>query len=58
MSMLCRCTAGVSAVPHGYAQVGHRETGYTMGRSRSAGGGDVQHETLLFTAEGGIFTKP
>ena len=47
-------------MPRGYAHVGHRKTGYTMGETRSAGGGggEVQHETLMFTAEGSIFTKP
>ncbi len=58
VSMWRRCAAGVAAVPRGYAQVGHRKTGYTMGETRSAGGGGVLHETLMFTAEGAIFTKP
>mmetsp|Transcript_16296 Transcript_16296/g.48870 ORF Transcript_16296/g.48870 Transcript_16296/m.48870 type:complete len:527 (+) Transcript_16296:514-2094(+) len=46
----------VASVPKGYAQVGHRDTGYTLADTDSAGG-DVQHETIMFTAEGGVFTK-
>ena len=49
--------AGVAAVPSGYARVGHRTTGYTLAELDGAGGG-ARHETVMFTAEGGVFTKP
>jgi hypothetical protein len=49
------CTAAVAGVPRGYLRVGHRDNGYSLTETRAAG--DQGHETVMFTAEGGVFTK-
>lgn len=45
----------VAGVPRGYLRVGHRDNGYSLTETRAAG--DQGHETVMFTAEGGVFTK-
>lgn len=45
----------VGSVPSGYSRVGHRDTGFTLAENRAAG--EDGHETVMFTAEGGVYTK-
>lgn len=47
--------AAVASVPQGYARVGHRDTGFTLANNLAAG--DDVPETVMFTAEGGIYSK-
>jgi V8-like Glu-specific endopeptidase len=49
----------IGLVPEGYAKAGHWRTGWNLTRQDSSGGGGHQgHSTVMFTAEGSVYTKP
>lgn len=53
-------SAGITRVPEGYERAGHWRTGWNLTREDAAGGtgGYQGHSTVMFTAEGSVYTKP
>lgn len=49
-------TAGIARVPEGYEKMGHREAGYSLAEQHSSGP-ESGHRTVMFTAEGSVYSK-
>lgn len=56
----CTTVAGITRIPEGYERAGHWRTGWNLTREDAAGGtgGYQGHSTVMFTAEGSVYTKP